>query len=46
MTRQEAPYKFAALSTERLIKKLGQVSDETLQELLSCLIVCVDYELS
>ncbi len=35
-----------SLSTERFIKKLGQVSKETLQELLSCLIVCVDYELS
>lgn len=33
-----------SLSTERFVKQLGQVSDETLQELLSCLIVCVDYE--
>ncbi|MGL5033488.1 MAG: type II toxin-antitoxin system PemK/MazF family toxin [Microcystaceae cyanobacterium] len=33
-----------SISTERFVKKLGQVSDETLQELLSCLIVCVDYD--
>jgi mRNA interferase MazF len=33
-----------SLSTERFVKQLGQVSDETLQELLSCLIVCVDYD--
>jgi mRNA interferase MazF len=35
-----------SLSTERFIKKLGLASDETLQELLSYLIVCVDYESS
>ncbi len=32
-----------SLSTERFIRKLGQVSDETLQELLSGLVICVDY---
>lgn len=35
-----------SLSTERFIRKLGQVSDETLQELLSGLVICVDYEAS
>lgn len=33
-----------SISTERFVKQLGQVSDEILQELLSGLIVCVDYE--
>ena len=33
-----------SLSTERFIRKLGQVPPETLQELLSGLIICVDYE--
>jgi len=33
-----------SLSTERFIRKLGQVSNETLQELLSGLVICVDYE--
>jgi mRNA interferase MazF len=34
-----------SLSTDRFVKRLGQVSTETLQELLSGLIVCTDYEL-
>jgi mRNA interferase MazF len=33
-----------SLSTERFIRKLGQVTDEILQELLSGLVICVDYE--
>ena len=33
-----------SISTERFVKRLGQVSDEILQELLAGLIVCVDYE--
>ncbi len=33
-----------SLSTERFVKHLGRVNNETLQELLSGLIVCVDYE--
>ncbi|MBA3922193.1 MAG: type II toxin-antitoxin system PemK/MazF family toxin [Nostocaceae cyanobacterium] len=33
-----------SISTERFVKQLGQVSDETLQELLSGLIICIDYE--
>jgi mRNA interferase MazF len=33
-----------SLSTERFIKPLGKISDEILQELLSGLVVCVDYE--
>jgi mRNA interferase MazF len=33
-----------SLSTERFIRKLGNVSDETLQELLSGLVICLDYE--
>ncbi len=32
------------LSTDRFVKRLGQVSDEVLQELLSGLVVCTDYE--
>lgn len=34
-----------SLSIDRFVKLLGQVSTETLQELLSGLIVCTDYEL-
>jgi mRNA interferase MazF len=34
-----------SLSTDRFVKRLGQVSTEILQELLSGLIVCTDYEL-
>jgi mRNA interferase MazF len=33
-----------SLSTERFIRKVGQVTDEILQELLSGLVICVDYE--
>lgn len=33
-----------SISTERFVKQLGQVSEQTLQELLSSLIICVDYE--
>ncbi|MGB3267439.1 MAG: type II toxin-antitoxin system PemK/MazF family toxin [Microcoleus sp.] len=33
-----------SLSTERFIRSLGQVSHETLQELLSGLVICVDYQ--
>ena len=33
-----------SLSAERFIRKLGQVTDEILQELLSWLVICVDYE--
>jgi mRNA interferase MazF len=33
-----------SLSTERFIRKLGQALDETLQELVSGLAICVDYE--
>jgi mRNA interferase MazF len=33
-----------SLSTERFIRKLGQISNETMQELLSGLIICIDYE--
>jgi mRNA interferase MazF len=32
------------LSIERFVRKLGQVSEETLQELLTGLVICVDYE--
>jgi mRNA interferase MazF len=32
------------LSTARFVKRLGQVSEEVLQELLSGLIVCIDYD--
>lgn len=34
-----------SLSTDRFVKRLGQVSQEVLQELLSGLVVCTDYEL-
>jgi mRNA interferase MazF len=34
-----------SLSTDRFTKRLGQVSVEVLQELLSGLIICTDYEL-
>jgi mRNA interferase MazF len=34
-----------SLSTERFVRKLGRVSDDILQELLSGLIICVDYEM-
>lgn len=33
-----------SISTERFVKQLGQVTNETLQELLSGLIICIDYE--
>jgi mRNA interferase MazF len=33
-----------SISTERFVKHLGQVSDKILQELLSGLIICIDYE--
>jgi mRNA interferase MazF len=33
-----------SLATERFICKLGQVTDEILQELLSGFVICVDYE--
>lgn len=33
-----------SLSTERFVRKLGQASNEILQELLSGLVICVDYE--
>jgi mRNA interferase MazF len=33
-----------SLSTDRFVKRLGQISEETLQELLSGLVVCTDYE--
>jgi mRNA interferase MazF len=33
-----------SLSTDRFVRKLGQVSEEILQELLSGLVVCTDYE--
>jgi len=33
-----------SISTERFVKQLGQVSDKILQELLSGLIICIDYE--
>jgi mRNA interferase MazF len=33
-----------SLSTERFVKRLGQVSEEILQELLAGLVVCTDYE--
>ena len=33
-----------SLSTERFIRRLGQVSHDILQELLSGLIICVDYQ--
>lgn len=35
-----------SISTERFVKHLGQVRDETLQELLAGLIICIDYETS
>lgn len=35
-----------SISTERFVKYLGLVSDEILRELLSGLIICVDYEQS
>ncbi|WP_309736819.1 type II toxin-antitoxin system PemK/MazF family toxin [Chamaesiphon sp. OTE_75_metabat_556] len=34
-----------SLSTDRFVKRLGQISPEILEELLSGLIVCTDYEL-
>ncbi len=34
-----------SLSTDRFVRKLGTVSEEVLQEILSGLIVCTDYEL-
>ena len=34
-----------SLSTDRFVKKLGKVSEETLEEILSGLIICTDYEL-
>jgi mRNA interferase MazF len=34
-----------SLSTDRFFKRLGQVSASVLQELLSGLIICTDYEL-
>jgi mRNA interferase MazF len=34
-----------SLSTDRFVKRLGQVSQEILEELLAGLIVCTDYEL-
>lgn len=34
-----------SLSTDRFVKRLGQVSPEILEELLAGLIVCTDYEL-
>jgi mRNA interferase MazF len=33
-----------SLSTERFVRKLGQTTNEILQELLSGLVICVDYE--
>jgi mRNA interferase MazF len=33
-----------SISTERFVKPLGQVSNKILEELLSGLIICVDYE--
>jgi mRNA interferase MazF len=33
-----------SLSTDRFVKRLGQVCDEVLQELLSGLVACTDYE--
>jgi mRNA interferase MazF len=33
-----------SLSTDRFVKKLGQVSEDILQEILACLVVCTDYE--
>jgi mRNA interferase MazF len=33
-----------SLSTKRFIRRLGQVSDEILQELLAGLAICIDYE--
>ena len=33
-----------SLSTDRFVRRLGQVSEEVLQELLSGLVVCIDYE--
>jgi mRNA interferase MazF len=35
-----------SLSTERFVKRLGQISDEILQELLAGLVVCIDYEVT
>jgi mRNA interferase MazF len=32
-----------SLSTDRFVKRLGQVSEEILQELLAGLVVCTDY---
>ncbi|WP_310487138.1 type II toxin-antitoxin system PemK/MazF family toxin [Chamaesiphon sp. VAR_69_metabat_338] len=34
-----------SLSTERFVKRLGQVSPEILEELLTGLTICTDYEL-
>lgn len=33
-----------SLSTERFIRKIGQVDTEQLQELLAGLIICIEYE--
>jgi mRNA interferase MazF len=35
-----------SISTERFVKKIGQISDDLLKELLAALLICVDYELS
>lgn len=34
-----------SLSTERFVKRLGQISPEIIKEILAGLIVCTDYEL-
>jgi mRNA interferase MazF len=33
-----------SISTERFVRQLGRINDETLQELLASLIVCIDYD--
>lgn len=35
-----------SISTERFVKKTGQISDDLLKELLAALLICVDYKLS
>jgi mRNA interferase MazF len=37
-------FQVRSLSTDRFVKLLGQVSEDVLQELISGLIVCTDYE--
>ncbi len=39
-------FQVRSLSTDRFVKRIGQVSEDILQELISGLIVCTDYEVN